>query len=105
MKYEKKRVKITRSHESWREQYPELQWTPKERRQLEKRILSLRNDQIAALLNLVGLGFSKKDIDHIVSDIRNFGSKSGHLPILTDEADSKENLLWWVNYFEEANKS
>lgn len=78
----------------------ELQWGKKEELNLESRILALRDDQIAALLNLVGLKFNRDNIEHVVSEIRENGHKSGHLPILISEADSKENLLWWVDYFE-----
>ncbi|MFH0906964.1 MAG: hypothetical protein V1829_01800, partial [bacterium] len=76
----------------------------KERQELESRILSLRNDQIATLLNLVGLKFSRNDIEDVVKDITENKQCSGHLITLTDEADSKENLLWWISYFEKTNR-
>jgi hypothetical protein len=82
-----------------------LSWTDEEKTKLESRILNLRKDQIAALLNLVGLDFSKDDIKEVVKDIIENKQNSGHLSILTDEADSKENLLWWIDYFESANEN
>ncbi len=81
----------------------ELEWTKEEEENLIKRILNLRDDQIASLLNLVGLNFSLSHIDDVVKDIRDNGAFSGHLPILIYEANSKENLLWWIDYFEKAN--
>jgi len=83
---------------------PDLQWTNEERIKLESRIPKLREDQIAALFYCVGIEFSKDDIKNVVNDIIDNKQRSGHLGILTDEADSKENLLWWVRYFESFNK-
>ena len=82
----------------------DLRWSDKERTELESKILRLRKDQIAALFYCVGIKFSKDDIEKVVSDIINNKQKSGHLGILTDEASSKEDLLWWISYFESANK-
>jgi hypothetical protein len=80
-----------------------LNWTEKEAEELTRRILNLRDDQIAALLNLAGLNFSISDIEAVTADIRENGSQSGHLPILISEAQSKKILLWWLNYFEKTN--
>lgn len=77
-----------------------ITWGEGEREKVEARILALRDDQIGALLNLVGLGFSKNDIEDVVAEIKEHGSQSGHLPILMEEPSSKEDLLWWVMYFE-----
>ena len=82
----------------------DLQWSDEERTELESRILNLRKDQIAALFCCVGIKFSKDDIEDVVNDIMDNKQKSGHLGILTDEANSKEDLLWWISYFESANK-
>lgn len=86
-----------------KEQY-ELEWDENERKEVEKRILNLRDDQLAALLNLVGLGFSLNDIEEVVEEIKTNKHESGHLPILIEEAESKEVLLWWVEFFEKHNR-
>ncbi len=78
---------------------PDLIWTRNERNKLEKDILSLRDDQIGALAKIL-VGFRDEDISEIVRDIRGNGAESGHLSILLEEADSKEQVYWWVNYFE-----
>ena len=71
---------------------------------MEKRILNLRDDQIMALFNLVKIEFAKKDFEEILTEIRTNREDSQHLGILLDEADSAENLLWWVSFFEKENK-
>ncbi len=78
----------------------ELEWSYKEYKNLTSRILRLRKDQVAALLNLVGLDFSKRDINDVAEDILKNSRQSGHLDILIYEANSKEDLLWWIDYFE-----
>jgi len=78
----------------------ELKWSKKETSKLSRRILALREDQIAALLNLSGLNFNLLDIEKVVKDIIKNGEKSGHLSILLFEAKSKKVLLWWLKYFE-----
>jgi hypothetical protein len=83
----------------------ELQWEKREEKELARRILGLREDQIAALLNLAGLNFALSDIEDVVRDIVRNKVRSGHLPILIYEARSKELLLWWIGYFEKQNKS
>jgi hypothetical protein len=90
--------RLTIGHERLRGS--ELQWTKKEKTILESRILPLRDDQLAALLEITGLGFKKEEIDDVVHDIKIDGLQSGYLEILLSEADSKENLLWWLTYFE-----
>lgn len=82
----------------------ELNWSEKEQANLESRILKLRDDQIAALLNLVKINFNLKDIESVVDEISKNGRESGHLPILIFEANSKKDLLWWISYFEKKNK-
>lgn len=82
----------------------ELTWSDQTREEIESRIINLRADQIGALLNLVGLQFHHEDIKEIAEEIKQEQLRSGHLITLITEADSKKNLLWWVEYFEEANK-
>lgn len=72
----------------------ELQWTPEERRDLEKRILSLMRDQIAALPSLIGIEFSLNDMKHTVEEIMEKKHHSIHLETFISEAHSKEKLLW-----------
>ena len=80
-----------------------LDWTDEERKELEEKILNLRDDQIAALATIV-VGFKRKDIKNVVKDIQEHKPGSGHLCMVTDEASSKEELLWWVDYFTRVNK-
>lgn len=82
----------------------ELQWSAKEEKELQSRILALRDDQIAVLPHLVNIYFSKDDIENVVAEIRKNNRQSGHLPIIISEADSKESLLWWLDYFEKQNE-
>ena len=44
----------------------ELEWTNEERKELEEKILNLRDDQLAALLHIV-VGFLKKDFKGMLS--------------------------------------
>ena len=94
-------IKLSISHEKLPNS--DLQWTDKESKEIETRILRLRNDQIAALLYLVDIKFAKRDLEDVVLEIKKNKHDSSHLGILIAEADSKENLLWWVKYFIEAN--
>lgn len=98
----RKDIKITVKK---RQKTEELQWSEKEKVELEKRILNLRKDQLGALLNLVGLNFSLSDIEEIVEDIKKNEQSSGHLSILVSEANSKNDLLWWICYFEKYSKN
>mgnify|MGYP001767797696 CR=1 FL=1 len=81
----------------------DLDWSEKEFHILEKRVLNLRDDQIGLLALLVA-GFYKDDLRNIVKDIRSDGTESIHLSIIICEAESKDELLWWLDYFEEFNK-
>ena len=81
----------------------ELQWEEKERAEIVSRTLALRDDQIGALIGLVGPGFYKKDIEDIVKEFRVEGEQSGNLETFLTEATSKEDLYWWLDYFERAN--
>ncbi len=78
----------------------ELGWTKNKRRQLESRILNLRDDQIAALFYLVNIIFDKNDIKKIIKEIKKYKHESINLGTLLSEANSKKNLLWWLSYFE-----
>jgi len=98
----KKEINITRSYSHL--DRGELVWGKKEQEGLELRILDLRDDQIGALAALL-VGFGKEDIEDVVKDIRQNGRESGHLPILIFEPKSKEDLLWWLDYFEKENKN
>ena len=81
-----------------------LHWSEKELEDLSNRILRLREDQIAALLNLSGLNILTSDIESVVAEIIENGRQSGHLPILLNETHSKDTLLWWLGYLEKNNK-
>ena len=81
----------------------ELRWEEKERAEIVSRMLALRDDQIVALVGLVGPKFAKKDIEPIVKEFRAEGD-SGDIETFLTEATSKEDLLWWLNYFERANQ-
>ncbi|MBI2010799.1 MAG: hypothetical protein HYS89_00985 [Candidatus Colwellbacteria bacterium] len=82
----------------------ELQWEEKERAEIVSRMLALRDDQIGALIGLAGPGFYKEDIEDIVKEFRAEGEQAGNLEIFLTEATSKEDLLWWLDYFERANR-
>jgi len=81
----------------------DIVWDDKERESVENRILNLKRDQIAALLNLAGLNFATKDIEIIVNEILEQQHSSDHLDLLMTENKSKENLLWWIVFFEKHN--
>jgi hypothetical protein len=81
----------------------DLEWTNEERKELEEKILNLRDDQVAVLGYLM-VKFQQKDLQDVAKDIRTNKQKSEDLRIIIDEAKSKEELLWWVDYFTKANK-
>lgn len=78
----------------------EFNWQENEVDSLKNRILNLRPDQVAALLNLSGLNFATKDIENVLKEIFENKNQSGHLEILIYEAESKEDLLFCINFFE-----
>lgn len=80
--------------------FHEIQWTEQEKSDLERRIRGLRDDQLGALIEIAGLGFRKQDLEDVVHDIKTDGLQSGHLEIVLAEADSRDDLLWWLEYFE-----
>ncbi len=57
-----------------------------------------------ALSWLVGVRFRKDDFEDVIKEIRVHKEDSQHLGIIIDEANSEENLLWWISFFERANK-
>lgn len=71
---------------------------------MEERILALHADQLGALLNLVGPAFALRDLEEVVAEIRQNGHNSLHIDVLVDEAPSKDKLLWWLEWFEDANR-
>jgi len=78
----------------------DLKWREKERSEIVSRISTLRDDQVGALIGLVGSKFANKDIEDIVKEFRAEGNQSINLDVFLTEATSKEDLLWWVSYFE-----
>ena len=98
-----KEVKITVSQEKVSD--TDLKWDEKEREKIEERILNLRYDQVAALPQIVGPAFSREDIGGVVEEIREHGHDSINLSALMTEAESKESLLWWVEFFEKHDRS
>lgn len=77
----------------------DLKWSENEREKAGKRILSLSDEQLAVFPYLVGVIFNKEDINHVVSDIRKDGYQSINLNPILDEAKSKEDIYWWLDYF------
>jgi len=80
-----------------------LDWSDEEAAEAGERILKLKDDQIVALCSLVGVIFKPEHREEVLMDIREGGWHSGHLPIVVYEADSKENLIWWLEFFEKHN--
>lgn len=82
----------------------ELKWEDSEIKEIRERILNLRPDQIGALPFLVGVKFNFNELDEVVSEIKSNGQNSVNIDAIIYEAESKEKLLWWLNYFERENK-
>jgi predicted methyltransferase MtxX (methanogen marker protein 4) len=82
----------------------ELNWARKEVEEIGSRITKLRVDQIAALMTLSGVKFNFKDIENVAKEIKENGMQSGHLEIVIYESSSKENLLWWLEFFGKHNQ-
>ena len=80
-----------------------MEWTNEERKELEEKILNLRDDQLAVLGYLM-VKFQQNDLQDVVKDIRTNKQESEDLSIIIDEAKSKEELIWWVDYFTKANQ-
>lgn len=81
-------------------QRPKLEWGDQERKDIEKRILALSSVAIGALAKIL-IDFKDEDITDVVRDIKEHGIESGHLPIIIEEAESKEKVVWWIKYFEQ----
>lgn len=80
-------------------------WEEREKFKVASRILRLRDDQIAALLGgVTGLKFYTEDIEELIREFREDGHRSAHLETLMTEGDSKEILLWWIEFFEKHNR-
>jgi isopropylmalate/homocitrate/citramalate synthase len=73
---------------------------------LMRRIKNLRIDQIAALIELVGIHFDKQDLEDVAKRIKNSEEDdTDYVDIIIDEASSKEELEFWLNFFEKYNKT
>ncbi|MCL4427309.1 hypothetical protein M1534_03075 [Patescibacteria group bacterium] len=97
----REKVSITKKSSTERR---EMRWAMIEEQETERRIIKLRDDQIIALFFCVGISFFTQDIPDILQDIHTTGEGSIYFGTLLDEADSKENLLWWIDFFEQHNK-
>ncbi len=89
--------------------FGELEWTDEEYENLKERIINLRDDQIGALA-YIAVEFKRGDIDKIVEGIKKLrilekGSDDIDLDVIITEFESKEGLLWWLDYFERHNKN
>jgi hypothetical protein len=66
-----------------------------------QRIKNLRIDQIAALIELVGIHFNKQVLEKVAKKIKNSEvDDTEYVDIIIDEAKSKEDLKFWLNFFE-----
>ena len=83
----------------------DLQWTDEEESTLASRIATLRLDQIAALCHAFGVKFNKEDLQGVAGEIKKEGVRSINFSPLISEASSKEDLLWWIDFFERGNKN
>ena len=67
---------------------------------LMRRIKNLRIDQIAALIELVGIHFDKQDLEDIAKRIKNSEEDdTDYVDIIIDEASSREELESWLSFF------
>lgn len=96
-------IKITRKKTPFFKN-SELKWNRKDEINIKKRILNLKADQITSLPFLVKIIFDKDNLKSTVNEILKNKIHSVNLETIICEADSKENLIWWVNYFENFNK-
>jgi len=78
----------------------ELKWSRKEQDAIEDRILKLSDYQIMELFGRVGLVYPENPLSEIIKSMR---KDSSNLNTLLTEADSKENLLFWLEHFEGPN--
>jgi hypothetical protein len=67
---------------------------------LMRRIKNLRIDQIATLIELVGIHFDKQDLEDIAKRIKNSEEDdTDYVDIIIDEASSREELESWLSFF------
>jgi len=72
-----------------------------EEKNLMQRIKNLRIDQIAALIELVGIHFNKQVLEKVAKKIKNSEvDDTEYVDIIIEEAKSKEDLKFWLNFFE-----
>lgn len=76
-----------------------FKWDLKEREELLKRILKLKNSQIEKLFAKVGIKYMVP-MDKIIEEIREEQEDSINLDTLLSEAESKESLLYWLSKLE-----
>ncbi len=98
----KKEININRSHSHI--DRDDLKWEEIEVKHIRERIINLRSDQIAALTWLVGVKFYRNDLEEVALEIKKEKHNSVNIDAIIYEASSKEDLLWWLNYFEKENK-
>ncbi len=82
----------------------DLDWTDKEYLNIAKRVLKLKKYQVVAFMSLVRVEFDENNREDVAEEIKSNKLESTYLPIVVYEADSRENLLWWLEFFEKANK-
>ena len=72
-----------------------------EEKNLMQRIKNLRIDQIAALIELVGIHFNKQVLEKVAKKIKNSEvDDTEYVDIIIEEVKSKEDLKFWLNFFE-----
>lgn len=76
-----------------------LKWDLEKKEELSKRILKLSNLQIEKLFKKVGIKYMVP-VDKVIEEIREEQEGSMNLDILLTEADSKDNLLFWIAQLE-----
>ena len=76
-----------------------LEWDLEEKEELSKRILRLSNLQIEKLFKKAGIKYMVP-MDKVIEEIREEQEGSMNLDTLLTEADSKNNLLYWLTELE-----
>lgn len=71
-----------------------------EKKLLIQRILDLPDKMIMELFGRVGIHYPMDPIQEILAEVRYEEEDSINLDVLIREADSRENLLKWLSYFE-----
>lgn len=80
-----------------------LVWDEKERKEVESRILKLKDDSLLELFEQIGITWEISD-EEVVGDIREGKYDSNCLDVLMSEPSSKENLLEHLSILERQNK-